>query len=162
MTDTPAAESGFRVKGWHVLAGIVSFFAVVITVDVIFTVIALKTFPGQVSVTPYEDGLLYNRKIARLTQQEELGWRAGAAAEPGGVVVKMLGADGQPLEGLSVRGSLQRPATEAGRVVLTFREEAPGRYAAPAAGLAGAWDLTAEAVDAQGRRFEAGRRLEWP
>ena len=162
MSHTPAADSGFRVKGWHVLAGVVSFFLVVIAVDVTFTVIALRTFPGQVSVTPYEDGLLYNRKIARLAQQEELGWRAGAAAEPGAVVVQMVDADGGPLEGLSLHGRLERPATEAGRIALQFHEASPGRYVAAADGLAGAWDLTAEAVDAQGRRFEAARRLEWP
>ncbi len=160
MSPTPA-ESGFRIRGWHVLAGMIGFFAVVIGVDVVFSVIAIRTFPGQVSVTPYEDGLLYNRKIAQLSAQERLGWRAAAAAEPGAVVVEMRDADGRPLSGLTVGGRLERPATEAGRIVLAFREASAGRYVARPGRLAGAWDLTAQAVDPQGRRFDAERRLTW-
>ena len=64
MSTTGSSERiGFQVRGWHVWAGVAAFFAVVIAVDATFTVLALRTFPGQVSVTPYEDGLLYNRRI---------------------------------------------------------------------------------------------------
>lgn len=161
MSQATEAQAGFRVTGWHVLAGILTFFAVVIGVDATFTVIALRTHPGQVSVTPYEDGLLYNRKLARMAEQEKLGWRAAAAAEPGQVVVELRDAAGAPLRGLTVAGRLERPATEAGRQTLAFREVAPGRYAAAAKGQ-GSWDLTAEARDAAGHVFEAERRLTWP
>ena len=155
-------QSGFRITGWHVLAAIVGFFAVVIAVDVTFTVLAVRTFPGEVSVTPYEDGLLYNRKLAQIAAQEALGWRAAAAAEPGRVVLEMRDAQGRALSGLTVTGKLERPATEAGRKLLVFREVGPGLYAASPGALAGAWDLTAVATGRGGRRFEAERRLTWP
>ena len=159
----PAAGApGFRITGWHVLAGVAAFFAVVIGVDVLFTVLAVRTFPGQVSVTPYEDGLLYNRRIAQADAQAALGWRAAAGAEPGVVVVAVRDAESRPLGGLTVSGRLQRPATEAGRRQVRFLETAPGRYEATTGSISGAWDLTAEAVDAQGRRFVAERRLTWP
>jgi nitrogen fixation protein FixH len=156
------APSGFRITGWHVLALIIGFFAVVIGVDATFTVLAVKTFPGEVSATPYEDGLLYNRKLAQLAAQEKLGWRAAAAAEPDGVILEMRDARGAPLGGLAVSGKLERPATEVGRKALAFREVGPGRYAAAAGALSGTWDLTVEASDRAGRRFEAERRLTWP
>jgi nitrogen fixation protein FixH len=145
-----------------VLSALVGFFLVVIGVDATFTVLAVRTFPGQVSVTPYEDGLLYNRKLAQLAAQEKLGWRAAAAAVPGGVAVELRDHAGAPLGGLRVEGVLERPATESGRTTLRFRETAPGLYAAQAAGLAGTWDLTVTASDAGGRRMEAERRLTWP
>lgn len=157
-----AGKPGFRVTGWHVLAGVTAFFAVVIAVDVLFTVLAVRTFPGQVSVTPYEDGLLYNKRIAQADAQAALGWRASATAEPGLVVFTVQDAEGEPLRGLTVAGRLQRPATEAGRRESRFVETAPGRYEATTGAIDGAWDLTAEAVDAQGRRFVAERRLTWP
>lgn len=157
-----AARPGFRVTGWHVLAGVCAFFAVVIGVDALFTVLALRTFPGQVSVTPYEDGLLYNRRIAQVQAQAALGWRAAATTEPGVVVLFVQDAQGQPLRGLAVSGRLQRPATEAGRRQPKFVETAPGRYEAATGAIGGAWDLTAEALDARGRRFVAERRLTWP
>jgi len=156
--DQPA---GYRVKGWHVLAGVVGFFSVVVAVDAAFMVQAIRTYPGEVSVTPYEDGLAYNKKIARLEAQAQLGWTAAAEAAPGAVVVTFRDKAGAPVSGLSVTGGLQRPATETGRRALAFREEAAGRYVAPAIGVRGAWDLTAVARAGAGHSFEAERRLTW-
>lgn len=156
------SRAGFTIGGRHVLAGVCAFFAVVIAVDASFTVIALRTFPGQVSVTPYEDGLLYNRRIAQLEAQERLGWRAAAAAAPGEVVMDFRDRSGRPLPGLAIEGQLERPATAAGRVTLRFAETAPGRYVAPAGRLSGAWDLTVQARGPAGGAFLAERRLTWP
>lgn len=153
---------GFTIRGWHVLAGVTAFFAVVIAVDASFMVMAIRTFPGQVSVTPYEDGLLYNRRIAQIEAQERLGWRASASAAPGEVVMAFQDRAGRPLTGLTVTGKLERPATETGRVTLRFVETAPGAYAAPGGRLSGAWDLTAEARGPSGGALLAERRLTWP
>jgi len=157
--DTPARPG---IRGWHVLAGVTAFFAVIIAVDVSFMIMAIRTFPGQVSVTPYEDGLLYNRRIAQIEAQERLGWRATAAPAPGEVVMTFQDRAGRPLTGLAVAGRLERPATEAGRVTLRFAETTPGRYVAPGGRLSGAWDLTAEARGPTGGAFLAERRLTWP
>lgn len=163
MSALSAADRGvFRINGWHVLAGVTAFFAVVIGVDASFTVLALRTFPGQVSVTPYEDGLLYNKRIAQLDAQARLGWRAAAQATPGEVVMDFRDHAGGPLRGLAVTGRLERPATQAGRVTLKFAEVAPGRYVAPTGRLSGAWDLTADAAGPTGGAFTAERRLTWP
>lgn len=130
MSLTASPEAGFRVRGWHVAAGVCAFFAVVIGVDAAFLVTALRTHPGQVSVTPYEDGLLYNRSLAQQAEQAKLGWRASAEATPGQVIITLHDRQGHPVSGLKVAGRLARPATEAGRRDLTFSETAPGRYAA--------------------------------
>ena len=150
------------MKGWHVAAGVTAFFAVVIGVDSLFTVLALRTHPGAVSVTPYEDGLLYNRHIAQMDAQARLGWRATAAAEPGLAVVELRDAGGSPLRGLAVTGALARPATETGRIAPRFEETLPGRYEAPTGAVSGAWDMTFEARAPGGARFTAERRLTWP
>jgi nitrogen fixation protein FixH len=160
-SHSAAVQSAFRVRGWHVLTGVSAFFAVVIGVDAWFTVLALKTFPGEVSVTPYEDGLLYNARIEQLKAQEKLGWRASAEAQPGLVVLQVQDRDGEPVGGLTVTGKLERPATETGRKMLTFHRVAPGRYEATTGAVGGVWDMTAEARDAQGRLFTAERRLAW-
>jgi nitrogen fixation protein FixH len=162
MTVAPAApRPPFRITGWHALAAVVGFFAVVIGVDSTFAVLALKTFPGQVSVTPYEDGLLYNRHIAQLEAQDRLGWRAAAQSEPGQVVLTYRDREGRPLRGLAIAGKLERPATETGRILLRFEETEPGRYVATAGRIAGAWDLTAQAQGPTGGTFVAERRLTW-
>jgi nitrogen fixation protein FixH len=160
--STLRPRRSFRITGWHFLAMIVGFFAVVIGVDVSFAVLAYRTHPGEVSVTPYEDGLVYDKKIAQLHAQEALGWRAAAGPEAGKVVVLLEDAQRRPLAGLALTGKLERPATEAGRLTPRFVEVAPGRYEATERGLAGAWDLTATARDRAGHSFELERRLTWP
>lgn len=160
---TPAtAPQGFRITGWHVLAGVAAFFGVIIAVDAGFLVIAYRTHPGQVSVTPYEDGLLYNRHIAQLEAQTRLGWRASAAADGDTVSIAVRDRTGAPVGGLAVTARLERPATEAGRLTPVFRETSPGLYVARQPGLSGAWDLTAEARSTAGESFQLERRLTWP
>jgi nitrogen fixation protein FixH len=154
---------GFRIKGWHVLAAIVAFFLVVIGVDTSFAVMAYRTFPGEVSRTPYEDGVTYNNKLAQMAAQAKLGWTVSAGVEPGGeLLVRVRDRQGAPVRGLTGQGKLERPATEAGRITPRFREAAPGDYLAKPGRLMGAWDLTVALSDAAGHRFEAERRLTWP
>lgn len=156
-----SAETGFRLNGWHALAMICGFFAVVMTVDGAFTYLALKTHPGEVSVTPYEDGLLYDKHVAQMRAQDALGWQAAAVAEPGAVVFEVHDRADRPVRGLSIDAKLERPATESGRITPKFDEASPGRYEAPTGAISGAWDFTAAARDASGRRFLAERRLTW-
>ena len=153
---------GFRIKGWHVLTGMIAFFGIVTAVNTVMITQAYRTFPGQVSVTPYEDGLLYDKHITQQRTQERLGWRAAAAAAPGIVVLEFANRENKPVTGLAVTAKLERPATESGRITPKFRETAPGRYEAPVGGITGAWDVSAEARDRSGAVFVAERRLTWP
>ncbi|MDP1619318.1 FixH family protein [Phenylobacterium sp.] len=161
MSDIPSPD-GFRIRGWHVLVALCAFFAVIIAVNAVFLTAALRTFPGEVSITPYEDGLAFNRQLAQQARQAELGWRAAARAEAGAVVVEIADAEGRPVEGLRVQGRLQRPATETGARDLRLSEQAPGLYRASLDSVMGAWDLTIQAQGPAGRDFQAERRLTWP
>lgn len=157
--STDTAASGFRIKGWHVLAAVLAFFSVVIAVDATFLVAAYRSHPGQVSVTPYEDGLAYNRAVAQRRAQAALGWTATAAVERDAVVVEITDNRGAPVRDLKLTGLLRRPATEAGEIDVAFKEVSPGLYRAAARPASGAWDLR---VAAAGKPFEAERRLTWP
>lgn len=160
MSNAPTDT--FRITGWHVLAAVVGFFGIIIAVDVTFLMAAYRSYPGQVSVTPYEDGLAYNKHMAQQRAQEALGWRAAVAANPNAVIVQVVDRQGAPVEGLKVSGLLSRPATEVGRLSLSFVETSPGRYAARVRPSAGAWDLAVTAKGKGAERLEAERRLSWP
>lgn len=157
----PPVRPPFTIKGWHVAAGVVAFFVLVIAVDVGFLMTAYRTHPGQVAAKPYETGLIYNAELKRQRAQAALGWRAGTEARGRNIEVVLVDRDGVPLTGLTVSVLLQRPATEQGRTELKLGETGPGRYAA-LAGLTGTWDARIEAVDAPGHRLIAERRLTWP
>jgi nitrogen fixation protein FixH len=152
----------FTVKGWHVAAGVVAFFALIIAVNSVFLTMAYRTHPGQVAPRPYEAGLIYNAELERQRAQTALGWRAAAEARADGVAVVMQDRDGAPLRGLTVTVTLQRPATEHGRTELTLTETAPGRYGGMKDGLTGVWDTRIEARGDSGPAFIAERRLTWP
>lgn len=162
MTASPSApRAPFTVKGWHVAAGVVAFFAIVIGVDGVFLTLAYRTHPGQVAARPYEAGLIYNAELERLRAQEALGWRAAVEARADGVKVLLQDRDGKPLGGLRVKAILLRPATEQGRTVVTLTEAAPGQYVGVRPGLTGVWDTRVEAAG-DGPSFVAERRLTWP
>lgn len=150
----------FRIHGRHVLIAVIAFFGVVIVVDTLFVMAAYRTYPGQVSATPYEDGLAYNRTVRERQAQAALGWRAVAQVAAPGVHVRIVDRGDQPVTGLTLRGRLSRSATAAGEVELVFIEREAGRYEAKAAPGPGAWRLRlanrGQAV------FEAERGLTWP
>lgn len=160
----PAApRPGFRITGWHVLAALVLFFATDIAINTLFIVRAYRTFPGEVSVTPYEDGVLYDKALKQKAAQDALGWRFTAGAQGADrLVVTAADAAGAPIRGLTIGGLLQRPATETGKRTVAFREARPGRYEAVAGALDGAWDLELTATDKAGHKFIAERRLVQP
>jgi nitrogen fixation protein FixH len=163
---TPSERAPFRLTGFHVLAITVAFFGAIIAVNVGMAAAAYSTFPGEVAATPYEDGLAFNSTLARRDAERRLGWRAKIASsldETGRVTLKttIVDAKGLPVQGLHLKGRLERPATERGRIQADFDESAPGVYEASVAGAPGAWDLTLSGTDPKGAPFEAERRLTW-
>lgn len=156
-----AAKPPFVVRGWHVAAAVIGFFALIIAVDAVFLVLAYRSHPGQVAAKPYETGLLYNAELERQRAQAALGWRASAEAAPEGVVVRLRDREDAPLTGREVIAVLQRPATERGRRELTLSETEPGRYLGAAADLSGAWDVDVEVRGGEAAVFAAHRRLTW-
>lgn len=159
-TDPPA---GFTLKGWHVLIGFLAFFGADIAVNAAYMVKAYKTFPGEASVTPYEDGIAYNHELALKRAQADAGWKFVADVEPSGAVsARITDRTGAPLRGLHVSAALSRPATEDGARTLPLKETAPGLYGAATGRLSGAWDIEVTAQDARGLNAKAERRLLLP
>lgn len=153
-----ARKPPFVIKGRHVLAGLILFFGIIIATDALFMVLAYRTFSGQVASNPYEAGLAYNRTLEERARQQALGWSATLTDAGDHLTVSLTDRDGQPVSGLTVTATLERPATEAGRETLVLKPTGDGTYAAPFR-LTGAWDVTILAEGAEGRRFNAERRL---
>lgn len=161
-----AGPAGFRLNGWHVLAMFVGFFGLVIAVDVAMAVVAYRTYPGEVTEHPYEEGLSFNRTLAARAEERALGWKARLEATSIGSGQIRLRADirdasGRPVRGLKLAGVLERPATETGRLQRAFTETRAGVYDATAPEVPGAWDLTLSGKDSEGRPFDAQGRLVW-
>ncbi len=162
MIATPR-RAPFVIKGWHVLVGFLLFFAIDIGVNAYFMVKAYRTFPGETSATPYEDGVAFNATLRERKAQAALGWNIAAGVDAQGRVrVDASDRSGAPLSGLSVTAHLERPATQTGQQVLTLAASAPGVYEAPGAPTQGVWDLDVTLRESQGHVARADRRLTIP
>ncbi len=162
MTAAAQARPPFRITGWHVLIGMTLFFAIVIGVDAWFITKAYSTFSGQVAKNPYEAGLAYNRQIAEQERQARLGWTVTAGVDGPDLVVIARDRDGRPLDALSVRVVMERPATDAGKLSLQLKPAGDGVYRLRNPAGSGAWDLKASLVGPGDARFSAERRLVLP
>lgn len=160
-TATPGA-----LRGWHVLAMLLSFFALVIAVNIGFAIAAVQTFPGEDATHPYIQGLKYNEFAATRRAQLAHGWRAEAdlhrAPEGAEVEVRLRDRAGAPLTGAHVEGELRWPTDSHHDHTLTFTDAGNGRYVARVDHLAGGrWQLRAQAAKARAALdFEAD--LTWP
>ncbi|MBY0447226.1 MAG: FixH family protein [Hyphomonadaceae bacterium] len=154
--------STFTLRGGHVAWGMGGFFALILAVNIGFTVLALSSFPGEAAPKAYVLGLRYNEALAEKRAQAALGWRAGVALQRGVVRVRLLDGAGAGLEGAQVRAQLGRPAAGAFDRALAFRPVGGGFYEAslPADLGPGRWRLRAIAVrNGQSLNFE--KELQW-
>ena len=157
-----ATQKAFRLTGWHVLAGLVVFFAIIIAFDSWFASLAVRTFSGEVASNPYEAGIAFNKTLAKRQAEQALGWSVEAdSSDPARLVLSWTDRDGAPLDGLTISATLTRPATESGVQTVTFVSQGEGRYVADLTRLAaGGWDLAATATNAEGASFEVADRIK--
>lgn len=96
--------------GWHFLACMLAFFAVIFTVNGIFLYNALKSHPGEYVEKSYLQGLNYNQTLEARAAQSELGWTAQVGIESGDLVARMADANGAALPALEVSVLMRMPA----------------------------------------------------
>jgi nitrogen fixation protein FixH len=141
--------------GWHMAAITISFFAVIIAVNLTLAFFASTSWTGLVVANSYVASQNFNRdaKIAR--QQQALGWQMNFTFNRGLAKIAILDRDNQPITGLNIRTILQRPTDEAGDQELQLRDAGAGIYLAQVPISRGVWiaDITAENSDRKLVRF---------
>ncbi len=150
----------FTIKGWHVLAAIITFFGIDFAVNGYFAYAATKTFPGESFHQPYAQGIHYNDELALRAAQKKLGWRVRYNAYRTGdgalaVVVKVVDKNAVPLDGLDVAGILRRRGDADADRKIAFAGQGQGLYRARLHNAPkGRWILEGKAIDAAGHAFE--------
>lgn len=144
----------FEIRGWHVLAVILAFFAAIIAVNVTFAVYAVRSFPGEDVRRSYLQGLRYNDTLAERRAQAALGWRAVALLreEPAGALLEVrLTARDAAIDGATLSGALEWPTSSQFDRSLNFEPLGGGRYVARLGDLTpGRWRLRARAESTAG------------
>lgn len=159
-------DSGPVIRGKHVLLAMFGLFGTVIAVNAVFVTLAIGTFTGVTTTSPFKEGLAYNEVLAARDAQRDLGWQGEVAFGPAGdgkdrVAVTLVDTERRPVSGLALEGKLRRPTHAGMDQPLAWRETAPGTYEAEVAlPERGNWDLLVGAGDDGGSRpFEMKARL---
>jgi nitrogen fixation protein FixH len=148
-----------RITGRSVLWFLIGAFGVVLSVNGVMIWLALESWPGLVSQTPYQDGLAFNRVLEAGENQKTLGWLATVEAPEGAVEISLRTGEGLPLSGAMLTVLAKRPTHEGSDVPLIVDETGPGRYvAALPLPIPGNWDIIIDARHG-GSEFHAERRI---
>ncbi len=123
-----------RFTGWHMLAAMIAFFAVVIGVNTVMATAATRTFGGKVVENSYVATQKYNGWLDQAAAQRRLGWTVTAAGTGGRATVRTVA-------GARLTAIAAHPLGRLGDQTLTFAEEAPGRYVAHQLLPKGRWKL---------------------
>lgn len=141
--------------GWHMAAIMVSFFAVIIAVNLTMAFFARSSWTGLVVKNSYVASQSFNRDAEIARQQQALGWQMTLSVKRDAVQLSVLDRENQAMAGLRIRAVLQRPTDEAGDQVLKLQETGAGNYRTEAAIGGGVWvaDITAEKTNNELVRF---------
>ncbi|CCW18750.1 Type cbb3 cytochrome oxidase biogenesis protein CcoH [Sphingobium indicum BiD32] len=144
--------SSFRLNGRHVAAIFVSFFAVVIAVNVLMASYAVGGFGGTVVDNSYVASQRFNDWLAMARRQDALGWRQETRLDAGRhLVLTLVGPSATPT---SVSATAEHPLGRAADIPLRFEAQADGHWRAVTPLPAGRWIIhwTVQA-DGQDMRF---------
>ena len=130
-----------KFTGFHMATVLITFFGVVIAVNLLMARFALGTFGGTVVDNSYVASQKFNGWIAQGRAQDRLGWSLVTALPADRHPVLTLAQAGTPLLGATLTGTAQHPAGKNLDRVMRFAALPDGQYRAMDALPAGRWTL---------------------
>lgn len=153
-----------KITGWHVLTGMLFFFAIILCANITLVWVARTSFNGLSEGHAYEKGLAWNETLAHRQTQAAAGWRAVAEPVPGKPEIAILLSDKTgPVADAQGEVLFFRPVESAHDVRVPLEKgEKPGLYRASAPlPKPGLWEVRIHATHG-GRTFETAQRLDFP
>ena len=153
------------ITGRMVFFMMVSFFGVVIGVNLVMMRLAIQTLPGTEVDSAYSASLAYGKEIATARDQSERNWKVDAHVERSGqggatLQVEVRDNTGRPMSGLTFQGRFERPTDRRADRPVELAETGIGIYRGNAETIApGQWDLVLEGVAAGQRMFLSKNRV---
>jgi nitrogen fixation protein FixH len=154
----------WRVTGRMVFVCLVSFFAVVIGVNVVMIHAALSTFGGVDTQSAYQAGRVFEQDVAMAKAQDARQWHVDATVTPAPEGAKRLDivardAAGLLLSGMDALAVFERPTDRRLDRNVVIAEDSPGHFHGSAEVPAGQWDLVIEFSRQGDRLFRSKNRV---
>jgi len=156
----PSDAEPHRFTGWHMLAVVLSFFGVIIGVNVWLTVVALRSWTGEVVSDDYAAGQAFEANRVAHEAQVAAGWVASFAYDAGVARLTITDGTGRPVDLGTVTLSLRRPIGEKDdQLLLLLRSPDQASYEARLALPGGTWDAIVTAPQTAMGPFELDHRF---
>jgi nitrogen fixation protein FixH len=151
-----AAASGRKgLTGLKVLGFFLVMYGIIVAVNMILAVNAVRTFPGLETRNSYVASQKFD---GRRAAQEALGWTSTARVEGDDLILDLRAADGTPVRDVEIASILGRATNVSDDIVPLFRFDG-AVWRAPVELNPGNWDLRLEAVAPDGTLFQKRLKL---
>ncbi len=164
MNKTPAPQKEKKFTGKHFLISILSFFGVIIGMNIVFVYFATNTWTGLSRENAYIDGLNYNQTIEAAKQQKEMNWQSSLELVSQGsqkmISFTLLDQNNLNLSGFDVTVKIGRPTLQGYDQTLVLAESSRGQYEAVIdLPLKGQWHASLSATSPNGTPFQLEKRF---
>jgi nitrogen fixation protein FixH len=130
-----------RFTGWHMTTILITFFGVVIAVNLVMARYAIGTFGGTVVDNSYVASQSYNRWLSAAEKQNQLGWTATVGLDRSRHVLVQVDKAGLPLTNVTLSGIATHPLGRAPPITLSFAASPTRGYVAQQALPSGRWKI---------------------
>lgn len=163
MSDQVAASSNTTRRtgeftGWHMLALMLLFFGVIVTVNITMAVMAGRTWTGLVVKNSYVESQKFNGYLAAARAQDVKGWRTRLTYNNSTVILDIQDRDGKPVRLEDPSLYYGRPAFEQADQTTPLVASGNGRYTAEVTLQPGPWALRVTATS-DGQPYRRDSRL---
>lgn len=141
--------------GWHMTTILVSFFLVVISVNLLMARFALSTFGGTVVDNSYVASQNFNHWLATAETQRKAGWAATIKLDAARRVTLQLSRPEGAQDGVALHGVATHVLGREDPISLTFHQNRSGLWESQTPLPNGRWEVKVEAVQSGSRaRFQ--------
>lgn len=128
------------LTGWHMLVMFISFFGVVIAVNLFMALMAVHSWTGLVVENSYVASQNFNDDVASLKKSAALGIEHHLHTENGKLHLSLQNANGRPVNADMVQIAFERPMGASREQILAVMRISDGQYEAPAILTNGVWN----------------------
>ncbi len=158
MITADTQTSQFRFTGWHMLACMIAFFGVIITVNFTMAYMASGTWTGLVVKNSYVASQKFNGELKDAQLQAESGIRSRLTYADGELVIRVSNRDGTGILPSQAEAWIGRPAFEQQDRILRADCQDGGLCVVRSDLKPGLWAIRFLAV-AEGRSYRRDARL---
>ncbi len=157
MTTRHAEHGTFT--GRHMLAVMIAFFTVIISVNVLMATLANTTWSGLVVENSYVASQEFNRKAAEGRAQAALGWTGTLTIAGGEIGYRLSDQAGRtvPLDKVTV--TFRHPAYDAKDMVFALAADGADKFTAKHMPTDGVWIVDIEADTGKPKPYRDIRRI---